>query len=43
MYEEQTENAAESNQTGAGESIEVQENIAHRPGKDADGGGEYIR
>ena len=43
MDEEQTENAAESAYTGAGESIQADEYIADQPGKDADCGGEYVR
>lgn len=43
MDKEQTENAAEDDYTGARESVEVQVNIAHHAGKDADGGGDHIR
>ena len=43
MDEEQTENAAEDNYTGAGCSIEVQQSIACHAGNDAGGGCEYVR
>lgn len=43
MDEEQTDNGAEEDYTGAGDSIEIEESIAHHAGNNADRGREYVR
>ena len=43
VYEEQRQNAAESDQTGDRDGVEVPQIIANHTGKDADGGRRYVR
>ena len=42
MDEEQAKNAAEANQTRAGDNIEFEDPIANPAGKNAGGGREYV-